>query len=67
MHGSRGGTGGLNPLKNHKFIEFLSNTGPDPMNITKLPNQHAIWAIIGAPAKRHFNCLFLVVFGASLP
>ena len=30
--GSRGGTGGLNPLKNHKAIGFLSN-GPDPLKI----------------------------------
>ena len=27
-----GGAGGLDPLlKNHKNIEFLSNTGPDPL------------------------------------
>ena len=25
------GTGGLTPLKNHKNIGFLSNTGPDPL------------------------------------
>ena len=29
--GSRGGTGGPHPLKNHKNIGFLSNTGPDPL------------------------------------
>ena len=29
------------PLKNHKFIGLLSNTGPDPMKITKLPSQHS--------------------------
>ena len=31
MYGSRGGTRGpdTHPLKNHKYIEFLSNTGPD--------------------------------------
>ena len=28
------------PLKNHKNIWFLSNTGPDPLKITKLPCQH---------------------------
>ena len=26
-----GGTGGLDPLKNHKNIGFLSYTGPDPL------------------------------------
>ena len=26
-----GGAGGLDPLKNHKNIGFLSNTGPDSM------------------------------------
>ena len=34
MRGSRGGTGGGDtppPLKNHKNIGFLSNTGPDPL------------------------------------
>ena len=34
MCGSRGGTGGPDPpppLKNHKNIWFLSNTGPDPL------------------------------------
>ena len=32
MRGSRGGTGGPDPLKNYKNIGFLSNTGPDPLN-----------------------------------
>ena len=32
MHPSRGGDRGLEPhLKNHKNIELLSNTGPDPL------------------------------------
>ena len=26
-----GGTGGPEPLENHKNIVFLSNTGPDPL------------------------------------
>ena len=29
MHGSRGGDEGSKPLKNHKNIGFLSNTGLD--------------------------------------
>ena len=27
--------------KNHKKIEFLSNTGPDPLKFSKLPSQHS--------------------------
>ena len=30
------------PLENYKTIGFLSNTGPDPLKITKLPYQHSI-------------------------
>ena len=44
MRGSRGGTEGPDPppfLKNHKNIEFLSNTGPDPLEFSKLPSQHS--------------------------
>ena len=39
-----GGKGGLGipPLKNYKNIGFLSNTGPDPLKITKLPGQHSM-------------------------
>ena len=28
-------------LKNHKNIEFLSNTEPDPLKFSKLPSQHS--------------------------
>ena len=44
MGGSRGGggAGGPDPLKNHKNIGFLSNTGLDPLKITKLPRQHSM-------------------------
>ena len=31
MYGSRGGTGGPDPLENYKYIGFLSNTGLDPL------------------------------------
>ena len=51
------GTGGLDLLKNHKNIGFLtiSNTGPDPLKIIKLLSQIQYWAIIGPPAKGHLN------------
>ena len=45
MRGSRGGGGGARgpnlSLKNHKNIGFLSNTGLDPIQITKLPSRHS--------------------------
>ena len=34
----RWGQGVRTPLKNHKFIGFPSNTGTDPLKITKLPS-----------------------------
>ena len=60
MCGSRGGTRGPDPphpppKKNHKNIEVLSNSGPDPLKVTRLPNQHSMLAIIRTPAKRHLN------------
>ena len=36
------GTGGPDPLKNHKNKGFLSSTGLDPLKITKLPIQHSM-------------------------
>ena len=41
--GGGGGRGsGPPPLENYKNIGFLSNTGPDPFKITKLPIQHSM-------------------------
>ena len=58
MCGYRGGTGGWDPLKNHKNIGFLNNTGPDPLKITKLPNQHSMlgkhWHASETPFKWRF-------------
>ena len=44
IRGSRGGGQGVRtpPLKNHKNMWFYSNTGPDPLKISKLPSQHSI-------------------------
>ena len=30
------------PLENHKNIGILSNAGPVPLKLTKLPNQHSM-------------------------
>ena len=57
MRGSRRGRGerGPDPSEKSQKIGFLSNTGPDPMKITKLPSQIQCWAIIDTPTKRHLN------------
>ena len=34
------GAGGPDPLEKSQLIGFPSNTGPDPLNVTKLPSQH---------------------------
>ena len=50
-----GGQGVRTPLKNHKNIGFLSNTGPDPLKKTqRYQARFQYWAIIGPPAKRKF-------------
>ena len=36
------GTGGVETPENYKNIGFLSNTGPDPLKITKLPSHHSM-------------------------
>ena len=59
MCGSRGGTGGLDPLKNHKFIGFPCNTGPDPLKITKLPtSQHSTVGHYRPASKTPFQWRF---------
>ena len=71
MGGSRGGTGGLDPpppLKDHKKIDFLSNTGPDPLKIVKVLGQNSMlghhrdasetpaftWRFAGGPMMARF-------------
>ena len=60
MRGSRGGGAGVQPypppLKNHKAIGFLSNTGPVPLENRKATK----------PAFNYDGPL-LVVYGSSLP
>ena len=76
MCGSRGGTGGPDPLpppppppmKNHKNIGFSSNTVRYQASIQ-------CWGIIGTPVKRHLMAFrwrahdgpLIVVLGSSLP
>ena len=58
-------------MKNHKNIGFLSNTGPDPLKIKKLPSQHSMlghhppvpigkkpfkWRFAGGPMTVCFMC-----------
>ena len=68
MHGSKGGGGGGGdrgtPLKNHKNIGFLSNTGPDPLKnhiATKFGRHRQ------ASETRFDDCPLIVVFGSFLP
>ena len=53
-----GGTGSGPPLENYKNIGFLSNTGPDPLKITKLSSQHSMFGhhrpASETPFKWHF-------------
>ena len=51
------------PLKNHKAIGFLSNTGPDPLNTHKATCTKPAFNVgpnIGRPAKHHLNGVSLV-------
>ena len=59
------------PLKNHKNIGFLSNVGPDPLKITKLPGQHSMLghhqhASKTFPWRADDGPLIVVVFGSFL-
>ena len=40
---------------NHQNIEYLNNTGPDPLKFPKLPSQHSTMDHHRHPAKRHLN------------
>ena len=72
MCGSRGGGGGQGvrtpPLKNHKAIGFLSNTGPDPLKNHKATKPNSMlghhrpasetpfkWRFTGALMMVHFK------------
>ena len=63
------------PLKNHKNIEFLSNTGPDPLKFSRLPRQHPTLGHHRHASETPFKSFrwwaddgpLLVIFGSSLP
>ena len=62
------------PLENNKNIGFLSNTGPDPIKITKLPIQHSMLGHRRPASETPFKWRFtgvdgplIVVFGSFLP
>ena len=70
MGRSRGGTP---PLKNHKNIGVLCNSGPDPLKFTKLLSQHSMLDH-HRPASEtmafHWRAddgLFIAVFVSSIP
>ena len=49
-----GGTGGPDPLKNHKNIGFLSNTGPGPLKNHKATKPSFI---VGPSSARERNTI----------
>ena len=54
--GGEGDRGSGPPLKNHKNIGFLINSGPDPLKISKLRSQHSMLDNHRPPpAKHHLN------------
>ena len=56
--GGGGGAGGPDPppLENYTNIEFLSNTGLDPLKITKLPIQHSMLGHYRPASETPFKC-----------
>ena len=59
--------------ENHKNIEYLSNTGPDPLKFSKLPSQHSMlghhlhpsetpfkWRFAGGPMMARFCDIWIL-------
>ena len=46
------------PPENHKNIEYLSNTGPDPLKFSKLPSQHSTLGHYRHPSETPFKWRF---------
>ena len=62
-----GGRGSGPPMVNYKNVGFLSNTGPDPLKITKLPNQYSMLGHHRPASEtpfrwRAFDCHLIVDF-----
>ena len=55
---SHAGQGSPFPV-NHKNIEYLNITGPDPLKFSKLPSQHSTMGHHRQPAKCHLNGISL--------
>ena len=55
MRIQRGDRGSGPPMKNHKNIGSLSNSGPDPLKITKLPSQHSMLGHHKRASETPFN------------
>ena len=53
-----GGQGAGPPLKNHKNIGFLSNTGTDLLKITKLPSHYSMFNV-GPLSARQRNAILM--------
>ena len=71
-----GGQGDGPPLKTHKNLGFLSNTGSDPLKITKLPSQYSMLGHHQPASETSFKWRFagglingqlIVLFGSFLP
>ena len=54
------------PLKNLKNIGFPSNIDLDPLKSQSYQASIQWWAIIGTPAKRHFNGVLLAGYDGPL-
>ena len=64
----KGGGGFWNPPEKLQNIGFLSNTGLDPLKITKLSSQHSMLGHHRHASETPFiPGPFIVVFGSSLP
>ena len=61
------GTGGPDPLKNHKNIGFPSNTGPDPLKNHKATKPAFNVGQSSARQRNASDDPLIVVFGPSLP
>ena len=59
MRGSRGGGRGSGPtLENHKTTGLLSNTGPESLEIIKLPSEYSILGHTRPASKTPFKWRF---------